>query len=368
MNELSRRGLVLGGVAGAASLVRPLQAYSQPADTELTFFTIGDWGRRGDENQCLVAGAMEIWRQKLNPKFIMTVGDNFYPIGQGWPFWSQWNASFTSVYSPELRGIPWVPALGNHDYWGSLDEQMRSHAVNGWESKGSRFYLYQPQTAPGGPTVDILVIDTSPLAELYFGSVGGRTRQKQWIEGMLKASTADWKLVFGHHAVFSGGQHGRSPRMANWLQQRLEDYGVQAYVCGHDHDLQHIVAGHRKAPHYILTGAGSLCDRPVIDVPGTYYQKEKRPGFTIFQLFDDELQVQFIEAGDSGRIAHTAHIPRAVADAPAMGTPFVKGKPAYQPLTADKRPEGCVHPDDRPPREPPDRGKCEILAEARTGT
>lgn len=44
----------------------------------LTFFSLGDWGREGTNNQDLVAERMGIYGERLNPRFIISVGDNFY--------------------------------------------------------------------------------------------------------------------------------------------------------------------------------------------------------------------------------------------------------------------------------------------------
>jgi hypothetical protein len=43
---------------------------------------------------------------------------------------------------------------------------------------------------------------------------------------------------------------------AGWVEPLLAKYGVQAYLAGHDHDLEHIhVAG--QLTHHIVSGAGS---------------------------------------------------------------------------------------------------------------
>lgn len=347
MADFTRRNLIASGAAlGAGAGLAPAAAGQEtwPVVDELVFFTIGDWGRQGSKSQRDVARAMEIWRPVARPRFVMTVGDNFYPFGQeALPFWRHWESSFNCVYAQELRDLPWVPALGNHDYYGgSLDAQMRFADAHGWRNSGHRYYVHQPKVwLSGGGSVELMVIDSSPLAEVYLGSVGGREVQRKWVERTLKQSQADWKLVFGHHAVISGGKHGRSPRVANWLQAVLEDNGVQAYVCGHDHDLQHIQAGELKAPHYILTGAGSHCDRKIVVVPGAKWQREFSPGFTIFRVRADEMRVDFlearatIEAYEAGRTppVYTAVVPRVVAEAPPPGQrgyhPRITNEPHY---------------------------------------
>ena len=40
------------------------------------------------------------------------------------------------------------------------------------------------------------------------------------------------------HAVLSGGEHGNTVELQESLLPLMEKYGVDAYLCGHDHTLQ----------------------------------------------------------------------------------------------------------------------------------
>ena len=75
-----------------------------------------------------------------------------------------------------------------------------------------------------------------------------------WLERALAASKADWKIVVGHHPVFSGGMHGASWGLIRYLKPMLEEHGVRVYLNGHDHDLQHIAV---DGVHYLTCGAGA---------------------------------------------------------------------------------------------------------------
>lgn len=50
-------------------------------------------------------------------------------------------------------------------------------------------------------------------------------------------------------------------RSAEWVEPLLKRYGVQLYLAGHDHDLEHLRArdgaGQRELLHHVVTGAGS---------------------------------------------------------------------------------------------------------------
>jgi tartrate-resistant acid phosphatase type 5 len=334
MDLVSRRG-VLGGVAALAApnglLAQPPQPVLQP---ELTFFTLGDWGRHGEYEQRPVAQAMKTWAQDVRPSFVMTVGDNFYQAGLGWPFEQHWKTSWSEVYDQSLLDLTWVPALGNHDYWGDIGAQVRMQTEHpSWYTAKSSYHVFRPEVhlpeaarhgirrpLSGKPLIDIFVIDTSVMHYPYFGATFGRAKRGQftWLEERLSGSDAEWKLIFGHHAIFSGGDHGRSKVIGERLQQIIEEHDVQAYVCGHDHDLQHIQHGRDKAPHYILTGGGSKIDgRDVKPVDGAVFQRHAA-GFTVFRIQGPTLYVDFV--GHDGTCLHQAKVPKVVADASKVQT------------------------------------------------
>ena len=58
------------------------------------------------------------------------------------------------------------------------------------------------------------------------------------------------------------------------LEPILEKYGVQAYFCGHEHNLQYIHQPNSSV-HYVVTGGGSLTDyTPIVhyDNGGSQFQ------------------------------------------------------------------------------------------------
>eukprot|EP00413_Alexandrium_margalefii_P014171 CAMPEP_0204548584 /NCGR_PEP_ID=MMETSP0661-20131031/23685_1 /ASSEMBLY_ACC=CAM_ASM_000606 /TAXON_ID=109239 /ORGANISM="Alexandrium margalefi, Strain AMGDE01CS-322" /LENGTH=234 /DNA_ID=CAMNT_0051555505 /DNA_START=33 /DNA_END=734 /DNA_ORIENTATION=- len=49
-------------------------------------------------------------------KFIINVGDSFYPNGVRSKSDPQWNSKWRWVFHEELRSVPWYSVYGNHDY------------------------------------------------------------------------------------------------------------------------------------------------------------------------------------------------------------------------------------------------------------
>ena len=63
---------------------------------------------------------------------------------------------------------------------------------------------------------------------------------------------------------------GRPENAAGWVEPLLARYGVQLYLAGHDHDLEHIqVPG--AATHHIVSGAGSQT-RPLAGTADACFQ------------------------------------------------------------------------------------------------
>jgi len=92
-----------------------------------SFLVIGDWGFDTDvhgtfkNNSCqqLIADQMlKTFKELGDVKFIINVGDSFYPKGVVDKDDPQWDTKWRWIYAPELRSVPWYSVYGNHDYQG----------------------------------------------------------------------------------------------------------------------------------------------------------------------------------------------------------------------------------------------------------
>ena len=310
-STLLPRRTVLTGLGGLALSARGARAAEAPA----AFVVLGDWGRRGERRQRDVATAMGRAAAEAGSRFVLSAGDNFYPAGVESADDSHWRESFEDVYAAPSLQTPWFVALGNHDYRGHPGAQLAYARTNPRWRMPDRHYVASGAEF-GLPQLDIFVLDTTPivggdaeaLARLTRGRISLPDPEPQiaWFEAALAHSKADWKVVVGHHPIRSGGHHGGSAVLAQRIEPLLAAHGAQAYICGHDHVLQHIAAG---GTNHICTGAGSSAGFAV-DVEGTRF-RGTRPGFALFSLAGEALRLEFRDW--AGRSLYQADLPQARA-------------------------------------------------------
>jgi acid phosphatase len=193
--------------------------------------------------------------------------------------------------------VPWFVTLGNHDHKGSVDAQRQySQLSSRWRLPAS-YYTHSQRLADGSEAT-FFHLDTTPL----FNGCG--REQLIWLERELRACKAAWKIVVGHHPIYSGGdKHGDSALLIRLLEPLLENFGVQVYLNGHDHHLEHIVVGQ---VHYLTSGAGCK-PRPAYASEGTQFVLGSRLGFLAMRLAPAVLEIEFVD--DDGLILYRSSIP-----------------------------------------------------------
>ena len=276
----------------------------------LNFIVFGDWGRNGQQDQMDVAAQMGLAASDIGARFILAVGDNFYENGVASVTDPQWQSSFEKVYTAPSLQVPWYAVLGNHDYHGNCDAQIAYGRVSSRWNMPARYYT-RTEKIDDAHTVEFFHIDTMPMAELddnemiFERHINRQNVREQvaWLQAGLAASTAPWKIVVGHHPVYSGGEHGDTPYIIEHILPLLQAYKVQAYFNGHDHDLQHLQAG---TVNLFCSGAGSKV-RPTKNTPHTRFA-QSRSGFMAMALQPDRLDVRMID--DQGKLLYSTTVPR----------------------------------------------------------
>jgi 3',5'-cyclic AMP phosphodiesterase CpdA len=228
-------------LAGSLSTARALGASSPERKDMLRFLAVADTGS-GDANQRAVGQQMAEVHQRRTADLVVLGGDNIYPSGD----LAMVEATFQRPYAALLRaGVPFHAVLGNHDI--RTDNGDPQVAYGPFGMKG-RYY-----TLRRGP-VEFFMLDTNGNADWQ--------RQISWLRSVLANSRAPWKVVVGHHPIYSSGFYGNDPHLAAKLASLMQRHGVQLYINGHDHNYE------RSKPidgiTYLVVGGGGASLRPVM--------------------------------------------------------------------------------------------------------
>jgi hypothetical protein len=263
--------------------------------SETRFVVIGDFGT-GAAEQFAVANALAAFESKAPADFGLTVGDNFYPMGVHSVTDKRWQAELEKPYGS--LGIEFYPTFGNHDWdgWllGSLTaEREYSSLSKTWEMP-SNFY----RCTAG--LVEVFALDTDRRAS--------QSEQFAWLTAALDTSQALWKVVFGHHPIFSGGEHGDTDRLIRDLLPILKGR-AQVYIGGHDHDMQYLVA---DGVHLVQIGGSG---RELRDVACTTRSRfaGKSHGFGALHATADQLDIRLMGSTVGAAPLYACTLTRVVA-------------------------------------------------------
>jgi hypothetical protein len=115
--------------------------------------------------------------------------------------------------------------------------------------------------------------------------------QLAWLDRAISESKATWKVVYGHHQVYSATRLD-NPRLIRDLVPLL-NHRVDVYLCGHDHNLQALKPV--DGVHYFVAGAGGA---------GTYRTDSPYPrtlarfeayGFAVLEATRTTLTVRLVD-------------------------------------------------------------------------
>uniref|UniRef100_A0A8Q3WKT0 Tartrate-resistant acid phosphatase type 5 n=1 Tax=Homo sapiens TaxID=9606 RepID=A0A8Q3WKT0_HUMAN len=274
-----------------------LPSLADGATPALRFVAVGDWG--GVPNAPFhtareMANAKEIARtvQILGADFILSLGDNFY---------------FTGVQDINDKRF-----------------QIAYSKISKRWNFPSPFYRLHFKIPQTNVSVAIFMLDTVTLcgnSDDFLSQQPERPRdvklartQLSWLKKQLAAAREDYVLVAGHYPVWSIAEHGPTHCLVKQLRPLLATYGVTAYLCGHDHNLQYLQD--ENGVGYVLSGAGNFMDpskRHQRKVPNGYLRfhygtEDSLGGFAYVEISSKEMTVTYIEA--SGKSLFKTRLPR----------------------------------------------------------
>lgn len=175
-----------------------------------------DFGNPTEELKS-VARAMDLYSRSNPPSFILGLGDNFYPSGVLNVHDEKFRTFWSDIFFPyETLRVPWYIILGNHDYMGCPEAQINFTTSNlnvgGVWNMPNNFYKFS-KSINDSFQVDFFALDTNAsqrhVQRSHPQTIPNLQLQKHWLIDELQHSDARWKVVVGHHPMYTKGKgHG----------------------------------------------------------------------------------------------------------------------------------------------------------------
>lgn len=297
---------------------------TQPA-ARADFLAMGDWGE-GVPAQKAVARELADYAAAQHVRFtgMLLAGDNFYvklPGGVNDPVWQN---LFEKMYDPVRLNFPFYVSLGNHDYDNGKDlielAYARQHPESRWKLPARYYRVDLPAE---NPLVTVIMLDSNKqvIDQLHWNL------QTRWLEAELaQPRKTAWVICCAHHPLFSNGAAGNNGVLQRDWGTLFNKYHVDFYLCGHEHNLQHLeVPGWYCS--FVMCGGGGAHAHPMLHDNLTPFSRTVY-GFVHFELTPDVATVSYI--GTDGKPVHVFQRTRTGAVRTLLTTP--SDKPVDKPL------------------------------------
>ncbi len=295
MNLKRREFLLLGGslMATAAACtgknfkpqsIQPTQQASSK-DMLLRFVSVADTGT-GAKGQYAVAEAMTQYHQQNPYDLVVLAGDNIYNNGE----MEKIGEVFEGPYGKLLKqNVKFQACLGNHDIRTANGEHQVNYAPFNMQGRNYTFRRDKAQ---------FFVLDTNVNADIK--------GQLVWLDTELGKSNAPWKIVYGHHPIYSSGEYGTNQAFVKSFSPLFEKHKVHLYINGHDHNYERTKA--INGTTYLVCGAGAG-QRKVGRSAWTEYSTNDL-SFAAVELYPDRMEIKGINSDhrifDTGIIRQSA--------------------------------------------------------------
>ena len=207
----------------------------------MRFLAVADTGS-GNAHQQAVADRMADRHRQRPVDLVVLGGDNIYPDGS----LARIEASFERPYRALLAaGVPFHAVLGNHDIRTANGDPQVAYRPFGMKGR-----WYSVRQRP----VELFFLDTNRQAAWQ--------HQMPWLKKALASSTAPWKVVVGHHPIYSSGFYGDDPEAIARLTPLFARHGVQLYINGHEHHYERSLP--LDGTTYLQVGGGGAYLRAVV--------------------------------------------------------------------------------------------------------
>lgn len=266
----------------------------------IRFVALGDAGE-GNPRQYQVGQAMkDVCDQHGGCHFALYLGDNFYDSGVDSATDNQFETKFELPYK-DLH-FPFYISLGNHDYGvegAGLLEYKRSYYLQ-YAQNSAKWYMPSQYFKVSHPGLDLYSLDTN------FIFLAGGVDQLNWLRSNVAASSAKWKIAFGHHPYISNGRHGNAgtyegipliPIISGQNVKTFVEEGIcgdiDIFIAGHDHNMQWLQP--KCGTEFIVSGSGAKMTGLEGRGSATFFETDQIGGFFLGEIDGDRFTGWFYD-------------------------------------------------------------------------
>ncbi|MTI29656.1 metallophosphoesterase [Xanthovirga aplysinae] len=239
---------------------------------------IGDFGLAGDGEKA-VADLVKSW----NVDGIITLGDNNYEDGEAstidenvGQYYHEFIGSYKGEYGEGASSNKFWPSLGNHDWYTPNAQPYLDYFEL---PNNERYYDFEIGD------IHFFVVDSDPNEP---SGVTSSSRQGRWLQRRMEASSAQWKVVYFHHAPYSSGRHGGESGM----QWPFKEWGATAVIAAHDHHYERII---KDDFVYFVNGLGGASRYSVRSrISGSQVDYDDNDGAMLIEASSSEIVFKFI--------------------------------------------------------------------------
>lgn len=308
---------MIGGDALHSFRTAPAPGSHEPT----RFWVMGDSGT-GGYTSARVRAAFEHFSIAEPPDFLLLLGDNAYKHGSD----EDYQRAFFIPFGRQLASLPAWSTVGNHESAGSVESpggtynqifDIPSDGAAGGVPSGSPLYFSFDHGRAHFVSLNSESVDRSPNGPML-----------DWLRRDLAASTADWNIVFWHHAPYPTGRRTGSTdpsivEMRTNVLPILDEFRVDLVLNGHTHAYERsfLIHGHygeaadlrpemildggdgapyrkRHAPHggivYVVMGSSGEALRETHENPALYTAMNDS-GSLIVEIDGNRLTSRFID-------------------------------------------------------------------------
>jgi len=252
--------------------------------------------------------------------FVIALGDNFYPDGVPGVETPQWQTSYEKIYRAPSLQVPWYVLLGNHDYHTSAQAQI-DYTLHGprWKMP-ARYYSVTRRVDPQ-TTAQFFFLDTNAFIVGYRNNPAkykgvneqDSAAQLAWLERELARSSAQWKIVCGHHPILSASEKTR--RHEGTASHRpTAAPPIRRAGLPQRPRTRHAAPQPRRNSLFLFRCR--LADAPHTAGSPEPFSLGETGGFLVVALSAEQFSARFIDA--TGKVRHDVSLPRNIATAPAV--------------------------------------------------